>query len=75
MMTFKSRKALFSLLLALFAGGSLAAYSSSEANFMLKTIELLVIQQIGAAIIYLACFAPDLLRPSSSRKESPLKSN
>ncbi|MBW4538686.1 MAG: hypothetical protein KME43_06005 [Myxacorys chilensis ATA2-1-KO14] len=77
-MKLKSRKVIFSLLLALFAGSSLATYSASDANFLLKTVELLVIQQIGAGIIYLVCFAPDLLRlalPSSegssgSRKES-----
>ncbi|MBW4417694.1 MAG: hypothetical protein KME13_00535 [Myxacorys californica WJT36-NPBG1] len=69
-MKLKSRKVIFSLLLALFAGGSLATYSASDANFLFKTVELLVIQQIGAGIIYLVCFAPDLLRSSGSRKES-----
>jgi hypothetical protein len=65
MIPLKYRKVVFSLLLALFAGGSLAMYSTSEMNFVLKTAELLMIQQFGAAIIYLVCFGQDLLKSSS----------
>ncbi len=60
MMKLKLRKVLFSVLLALFAGGSIAVYSASDANFVLKTVELIIIQQLGAAFLYLLCFAPDL---------------
>jgi hypothetical protein len=68
-MKLKYRKIGFSLLLALFAGISIADYSASEADFVFKTIELLVIQQVGGAIFYLICFAPDLMRSPPSSKE------
>ena len=68
-MKLKYRKISFLLLLALFAGSSIADYSASDADFVFKTIELLVIQQVGGAIFYLICFASDLMRSPSSSKE------
>ena len=45
MLKLKYRKVIFLILIAILAGGSMAAYSQSETNFLLKTIELVIFQQ------------------------------
>ncbi|WP_287308868.1 hypothetical protein [Okeania sp. SIO1H2] len=50
------------ILIAILAGGSMAAYSQSETNFLLKTIELVIFQQAATIVIYLSCFGWDILR-------------
>ncbi|CCQ61905.1 hypothetical protein CWATWH0401_440 [Crocosphaera watsonii WH 0401] len=48
------------ILIAVLAGGSMAAYSQSEVNFLRKTIQLVFFQQFMTLVIYLTCFAQDL---------------
>lgn len=62
MIKLKHRKALFLLLIALLAGGSMVAYAESDANFILKTVELVIFQQIATVFIYFTCFGWDLVR-------------
>lgn len=62
MLKLKYRKAIFLILIALLAGGSMAIYSQSQSNFWLKTIELITFQQIATIVIYLSCFGWDLVR-------------
>ncbi|MGB3513210.1 MAG: hypothetical protein WBA93_29155 [Microcoleaceae cyanobacterium] len=50
------------ILIAILAGGSMATYSQSETNFLLKTIELVMFQQVATIVIYLTCFGWDILR-------------
>lgn len=63
MLKLKYRKAIFLILIALLAGGSMAVYSESQANFFLKTIELVAFQQIATIVIFLSCFGWDLFVP------------
>lgn len=62
MLKLKYRKIIFLILIAILAGGSMATYSQSETNFWLKTIELVMFQQVATIVIYLTCFGWDLLR-------------
>lgn len=62
MLKLKYRKIIFLILIAILAGGSMATYSQSETNFFLKTIELVMFQQVATIVIYLTCFGWDLLR-------------
>jgi hypothetical protein len=67
-MKLKHRKTTFLILIALLAGGSMAMYAESEANFLIKTIELVFFQQAATVVIYLGCFGWDLIHmPSESR--------
>ncbi len=65
-MKLKNRRLIFCVLLALLAGGSMAVYSESDANFFLKTFEVVVFQQIATVVIYLSCFGSDLWRSRNS---------
>lgn len=58
----KPNKLIFLFLIAILAGGSMAIYSTSTANFWFKTVELVAFQQLGAIIIYFSCFGRDVLR-------------
>ncbi len=60
MIKLKYRKIIFLILIAMLAGGSMSAYSQSEASFLIKTIQLIVFQQLMTFIIYVTCFAEDL---------------
>lgn len=60
MIKLKYRKIVFLILISMLAGGSMAAYSQSEVNFFIKTIELVAFQQMMTVIIYLTCFGQDL---------------
>ncbi len=62
MFSINLNKPIFLILIAILAGGSMAVYSISSANFGLKTAELIAFQQLGAIIIYLSCFGRDLFR-------------
>ncbi|NES92546.1 MULTISPECIES: hypothetical protein [Okeania] len=62
MLKLKYRKVIFLILIAILAGGSMAAYSQSETNFLLKTVELVMFQQVATIVIYLSCFGWDILR-------------
>ncbi|MDY7008290.1 MAG: hypothetical protein SWX82_31280 [Cyanobacteriota bacterium] len=62
MLKLKYRKVIFLILIAILAGGSMAGYSQSETNFLLKTIELVMFQQVATIVIYLSCFGWDILR-------------
>ncbi|WP_416665822.1 hypothetical protein [Egbenema bharatensis] len=62
MLKLKYRRIVFLILIALLAGGSMSVYSQSEANFWIKTIELVAFQQIATVVIYLSCFGWDLIR-------------
>ncbi len=62
MLKFKYRKIIFLIIIAILAGGSMVAYSQSETNFWLKTVELVIFQQMATILIYLTCFGWDLLR-------------
>ena len=65
-MKLKHRKLVFWLLIALLAGGSMAVYAESPTNFWLKTIELVMFQQVAAMAIYLCCFGWDLIHSRST---------
>jgi hypothetical protein len=69
MVRLKYRKILFLILIALMAGSSMAAYSQSQADFVTKTIAVVMVQQVATVVIFLACFGWDLVhsRPSRSR--------
>jgi hypothetical protein len=67
MLRLKHRKILFLILIALMAGSSMAAYSQSQADFLSKTILVVMGQQVATLIIFLACFGWDLGRFSRSR--------
>ena len=61
MIKLKYRKIIFLILIAVLAGGSMAAYSQSEVNFLRKTIQLVFFfQQFMTLVIYLTCFGQDL---------------
>ena len=60
MIKLKYRKIIFLILIAVLAGGSMAAYSQSEVNFLRKTIQLVFFQQFMTLVIYLTCFCQDL---------------
>ncbi len=62
MVKFKYRKIIFLIIIAILAGGSMVGYSQSETNFWLKTVELIIFQQMAIILIYLTCFSWDLLR-------------
>ena len=62
MLKLKYRKIIFLILIAILAGGSMVGYSQSETNFWLKTLELIIFQQMATILIYLTCFSWDLLR-------------
>ncbi len=62
MLRLKHRRLLFLLLLAVLAGGSMAAYSQVDAGFLSKTVVLITFQQLAAIAIYLLCFGWDLPR-------------
>lgn len=61
----KQRKAIFWFLIAILAGGSMMSYAHSDVNFVVKTVQLVLFQQFAAMMLYLICFAPDLLRSRS----------
>lgn len=44
----------------------MTVYAESPTNFWLKTIELIVFQQITAIAIYLSCFGWDLMHSSKA---------
>ena len=60
MIKLKYRKIIFLILIAVLVGGSMAAYSQSEVNFLRKTIQLVFFQQFMTLVIYLTCFGQDL---------------
>ena len=60
MIKLKYRKIIFLILISVLAGGSMAAYSQSEVNFLRKTIQLVFFQQFMTLVIYLTCFGQDL---------------
>jgi len=62
MMKFKHRRIIFLILIALLAGSSMAVYAESEAGFLVKTVGLVLFQQIATVFIYFACFGWDLIR-------------
>lgn len=62
MLKLKYRKIIFLILIAILAGSSMVAYSQSETNLLLKTVELVLFQQLATIVIYLTCFGWDLLR-------------
>ncbi|NES03261.1 MAG: hypothetical protein F6K22_10615 [Okeania sp. SIO2F4] len=62
MVKFKYRKIIFLIIIAILAGGSMVTYSQSDTNFLLKTVELIIFQQMATILIYLTCFGWDLLR-------------
>jgi hypothetical protein len=55
-MKLNSRKNLFLGLMTLAAGGSMALYGTMEGDFVTKTIQIVVLQQLVGAAIYLGCF-------------------
>jgi hypothetical protein len=63
MITFKHRKTLFWLLMALLASTSMVGYAQSEANFFVKTLGVVSFQQLVGGLIYFLCFGRDLLKP------------
>jgi hypothetical protein len=64
-MKLKQRKTIFLTLMALTAGGSIAAYSTIEGDFFTKTIQLMVVPQLIGAIVYLGCFGVEQFRGRS----------
>jgi hypothetical protein len=64
-MKLKQRKSLFLVLMALTAGSSLAMYNVMEGDFLVKTIQIVVFQQLVGAAIYFSCFGVDLVRSRS----------
>ncbi|MGD1703271.1 hypothetical protein [Dapis sp. BLCC M229] len=50
------------ILIAILAGGSMVGYSQSESNLLVKTVALVIFQQMATILIYLTCFSWDLLR-------------
>lgn len=67
MVRLKHRKILFLALIALMAGGTMAVYSQSQADFVAKTIAVVAVQQVATVVIFLACFGWDLFRSGPSR--------
>ncbi len=65
MLKLKTRKIIFLFLIATLAGGSMAVYSTSSANFWLKTVEVVIFQQVATVVIFLSCFGWDLLKASN----------
>lgn len=65
MLKLKHRKTIFWFLIAVLAGGSMMSYAHSDVNFLVKTVQLVLFQQFAAMMLYLICFAPDLLRSRS----------
>jgi predicted membrane protein len=61
MVKLKHRKIFFWGLIAMMAGSSMAVYSSSSVNFWVKTIEVVLFQQMATVILFLLCFGYDLL--------------
>lgn len=43
----------------------MAVYSTSSANFWLKTVEVVIFQQVATVVIFLSCFGWDLLKASN----------
>lgn len=66
-MRLKYRKVLFLVLIALMTGGTMAAYSQSHADFLTKTVAVVMVQQVATVILFLVCFGWELgrSRPSS----------
>ncbi|MBE9031668.1 hypothetical protein IQ266_18200 [filamentous cyanobacterium LEGE 11480] len=64
-MKLKQRKTLFLILMTLAAGGSMTLYGSLDGSFMSKTMQIVVLQQLVGAAIYLSCFGPNLVRSKS----------
>jgi len=62
MLKFKYRKIIFLIIIAILAGGSMVTYSQSETNFLLKTVELVMFQQMATILISFTCFGCDILR-------------
>lgn len=62
MLKLKYRKIIFLILIAILAGGSMVGYSQSESNLLVKTVALVIFQQMATILIYLTCFSWDLLR-------------
>jgi uncharacterized membrane protein len=62
MLKFKHRKLIFLVLLGLMAGSTMSVYSASEANFLIKTVTVVVLQQVATVVIFLGCFGVDLMR-------------
>jgi hypothetical protein len=69
-MKLKHRKIIFLLLIALLAGSSMAVYTESQANFWLKTIELVLVQQAAAMAIYLCCLGWDVIHPRTTAAQA-----
>lgn len=65
MLRLRIRKIIFLFLIAAMAGGSMAVYSTSSANFWFKTIEVVLFQQMATVVIFLSCFGWDLLKASN----------
>jgi hypothetical protein len=55
-MKLKQRKTLFLVLMTIAAGGSMALYGNMEGDFLAKTMQIVVLQQLVGAAIYLGCF-------------------
>lgn len=62
MLKLKYRKIIFLILIAILAGVSMVNYSQSETNLLVKTVELVIFQQMATILIYLTCFSWDFLR-------------
>ena len=64
-MKLKHRKTLFMALITLAAGGSMAMYGALDGNFVTKTVQIVLLQQLVGAAIYFSCFGVDLVRSRS----------
>lgn len=62
MLKLKYRKIIFWVLLAVLAGSSMAIYAESDANFWLKTVGVVLVQQLATVVIFMSCFGWDLGR-------------
>jgi hypothetical protein len=64
-MKLKHRKTIFLVLMTLAAGGSMTMYGALDGNFISKTIQIVIFQQLVGAAIYFSCFGVDLVRARS----------
>ncbi len=64
-MKLKYRKNLFLMLMTFTAGGSMVLYGAIEGDFLTKTIQVVILQQLLGAAIYLSCFGTSSLRSQS----------
>jgi hypothetical protein len=59
-MKLKYRKTLFMALITALAGGSSVLYGALDGGFLSNLGVTALVQQIGAVLIYLICFGPNL---------------